>query len=112
MVTGHGIEERVAERVLKSLAEINVQPDGGVKAVRREGNPPGRRRGNRFMRPSGQGPGQSSRGQSQTGTCFICNQPGHFRKTCPYKDSCYRCWKKGHSSRDCQAPAPFPLNLQ
>ncbi|CAB4042171.1 ---NA--- [Paramuricea clavata] len=27
--------------------------------------------------------------------CFHCQSPEHFRKDCPFKDLCQRCWQKG-----------------
>ena len=107
-----GIEKRITEQVIKSIAEIDMTSEPGVQAVRRGVKSLEHGQRNRFARPSGRGLGQSSSGQNQPNTCFICHQPGHFRKTCQYRDSCYRCWKEGHFSRDCRAPTPVPLNSQ
>ena len=107
-----GIEKRITEQVIKSMAEIDMTSELGVQAVRRGVKFFKRGQRNRFASPSGRGLGQSSSARSQPNICFICHQPGHFRRTCQYRDSCYRCWKKGHFSRDCRAPTPVTLNSQ
>ena len=40
--------------------------------------------------------------------CFHCQSPEHFRKDCPFKDLCQRCWQKGHTAPSCNAPSPRP----
>ena len=47
--------------------------------------------------------------------CFHCQSTEHFRKNCPFRNLCQRCWKKGHSAPLCNAPHPSPppaLNSQ
>lgn len=40
--------------------------------------------------------------------CFHCESSEHFKKDCPYKTLCQRCWQKGHTAPLCNAPCPRP----
>ena len=47
--------------------------------------------------------------------CFHCQSKEHFRKNCPFRNLCQRCWKTGHTAPLCNAPHPSPspaLNIQ
>lgn len=76
------IEDRITERVIKSLSEIDMKPDDGLQSVRDDMKQPDRGRRNRFSRSNGRrrDPRQSFSRQSQSTTCFICHQPGLSEK--------------------------------
>ena len=38
------------------------------------------------------------------GTCFNCNNVGHWLAECPSGPRCYNCWELGHMTRECQNP--------
>ena len=47
-------------------------------------------------------------------SCYTCQSPQHFARSCPYRNACRRCWKEGHRTRECPEPkpCPCPLNLK
>ena len=41
-------------------------------------------------------------------SCYTCQSPQHFGRSCPYRNACRRCWKEGHRTRECPEPKPCP----
>ena len=86
------LEDRIVTKVIAALSTSDDQKS-------RQG-----------QRGDGQRDG-TEKGRFKGRGCFICEGP-HFRRECPYKDACQRCWEKGHTARYCTAakPIPGPLN--
>ena len=40
--------------------------------------------------------------------CFHCESEHHFRRDCPSAHLCQRCWKPGHTARNCHSLSPVP----
>lgn len=97
------------ERCMSSISDMEFPESGWPERLKNAyaSNPSSssHQRAN-FSLSSASTNGEFSREESlmskSRGTCFICNQPGHFASSCQKKDQwkCFNCGQPGHFSKE------------
>ncbi|KAF3552626.1 hypothetical protein DY000_02007630 [Brassica cretica] len=110
-------------------AERKTIPHSGGHTKFSQGGRPNFNKGPRFNKGKGQTFGGQTNYRSNTGVCYICDQPGHISKFCPTRQrsnqqgysslrmedvTCFFCGRKGHYASSCpNKPIPAtPLTIR
>ena len=106
---GSSLREIVREEIASALAKKNEKT-----STQQEGADQSSQVG--FLGNTGRKPKYAPRGNNPRNQgCFHCQSKEHFKKNCPFRNLCQRCWKTGHMAPLCTAPHPSPspaLNFQ